>query len=76
MLVDLEYAMPNFRGFDIASYYNDSYIDYIWGRKPTPFVILEEYKMSFEPNEEVEKMVIIYLSRYFNKHLNRNDSNQ
>ena len=66
-LIDFEYSMPNFRGFDIASYYIESYFDYSYPKKPN-FKVYEEFKMSFEPHEEVEKMAIAYLTRYHEKH--------
>lgn len=33
-LIDFEYASLNFRGYDIASYINESFMDYTYPVKP------------------------------------------
>lgn len=59
-MIDFEYSMPNFRGFDIAAYINESYIDYHNPEKVT-YKMYEDTMMSFEPNGEVESMCLTYL---------------
>jgi thiamine kinase-like enzyme len=66
-LIDFEYSMPNFRGYDIASYINECQLDYHHPEKPT-YKVYEEFLMSFEHNDEVEKMCKAYLKRYHTKH--------
>lgn len=68
-LIDFEYANLNLRGFDIASYVNECFMDYTHPVKPK-FKIYEDQmlkylKESLLPGSELEKLLITYLSRYY-----------
>jgi thiamine kinase-like enzyme len=69
ILIDFEYTMLNFRGFDIAASINETYMDYTCGHKPFFKFYDDKLVYKFERGEEVERCLIIYLCHYYNNYL-------
>ena len=69
-LIDFEYSNYNFRGIDLASYINESTIQY--GSDPK-YKVYKEYFPSFEKHVEgtidIDFMVKTYLENFYEKHL-------
>ena len=69
-LIDFEYSNINFRGYDIASYFNECFIDYSYPKAPS-FKIYEEQMIQFiqegitkGKSSEMEKGLTAYLTEY------------
>jgi thiamine kinase-like enzyme len=59
--IDFEYAMLNFRGFDIAAYINETYMDYIVDGFPKFKIYNDEIVINFDKNPEIDRIIDIYL---------------
>jgi hypothetical protein len=54
----------NFRAYDIATLINESMIDYSFREVPK-YHINYDHMMSFEEGEEVDRIIKIYMTRYY-----------
>ena len=64
-LIDFEYSMINFRGYDLGTYVNETYIDYSYGEKPGYKVYKDTLIYKFGRGEEVELLLIHYLKYFY-----------
>lgn len=65
-LIDFEYAILNFRGYDIATLINEGILDYSYKGLPK-FKVHRKHLPSFEENGEVDNMCRMYLERHYNQ---------
>jgi len=62
-LIDFEYSSLNFRGYDIASYINETSLDYSHPLPPK-FKFYEEFFQELLDYEEIDRYLLYYLKRY------------
>ena len=62
-MIDFEYSTLNFRGTDIASYINETVIDYSHPDKPH-FIIYDDLLEDFLKEDEHIKLFKYYLEKY------------
>jgi len=62
-LIDFEYSSLNFRGYDIASYINETSIDYSHPLVPK-FKYYEEFFTEIIEEKEIDKYLEYYLKKY------------
>ena len=67
-IIDFEYSSLNFRGYDIAAYVNECFVDYSYPVNPKFKYYDEQFltylKKSREPGSEFENLLISYLEKY------------
>ena len=67
-MIDFEYSNLNYKGYDIAHYVNEGFMDYTYPVRPKFKIyenqMLEYLKESLLPESEMEKVLICYLERY------------
>ena len=68
-LIDFEYSNLNFRGYDIASYVNECFMDYSYPGRPGFKIYQDQLEAFFldssRPDSELETLLTHYLSRYY-----------
>lgn len=74
-IIDFEYSSINFKGYDIASFINESYIDYSHPTFPK-YKIYGDLMTSFFENGEMEKLLTFYLKKQFELENSRNPDYQ
>jgi thiamine kinase-like enzyme len=67
-LIDFEYSSLNYRGYDIAAYVNECFIDYSYPVKPK-FKIYEDQMLSYlrkshDHGSEFDGILRSYLTKY------------
>ena len=68
-IIDFEYSSLNYRGVDLASYINESTIDYSVEEQPAYKIDAEMLVNNFDENQSVNELLKEYLGRFYTKHL-------
>lgn len=67
-IIDFEYSSLNYRGFDIAAYVNECFIDYMYPVRPKfkfyEAQMLKYLQDSHNQGGEFERLLTAYLTRY------------
>jgi len=64
VLIDFEYSSLNFRGYDIASYFNETSLDYTHPVHPKFRIYFEYFDQLWEEGE-VDKYISYYLGKLY-----------